>query len=75
MPISIQLNPETEQRLDFLVTQTGRSKADYLREIIENGLEDIEDYYLATDVLDRVRSGQEKIYSADEVRKELGLDD
>ncbi len=75
MPISIQLNRETEQRLDFLVTQTGRSKADYLREIIENGLEDIEDYYLATDVLKRVRSGQEKIYSAGEVRKELGLDD
>ncbi len=75
MPISIQLNRETEQRLDFLVTQTGRSKADYLREIIENGLEDIEDYYLATDVLKRVRNGQEKIYSAGEVRKELGLDD
>lgn len=75
MPISIQLSSETEQRLDFLVTHTGRSKADCLREIIENGLEDIEDYYLAMQVLERVRNGQEKIFSASDVRKELGLDD
>ena len=75
MPISIQLSLETEQRLDFLVTKTGRSKTDYLQEIIENGLEDVEDYYLATQVLERVKNGQEKVYSANDVRKELGLDD
>jgi RHH-type rel operon transcriptional repressor/antitoxin RelB len=75
MPISIQLSSETEQRLDYLVTQTGRSKADYLREIIENSLEDLEDSYLATQVLDRVNTGQERVYSARDVRKELGLDD
>jgi RHH-type rel operon transcriptional repressor/antitoxin RelB len=75
MPISIQLNAETERRLDFLVTQTGRSKADYLREMIENGLDDLEDCYLATEVLARVRGGTEKVHSAGDVRKELGLDD
>ena len=75
MSISIQLNPETEQRLDFLITQTGRSKADYLQEIIENGIEDFEDYYLAAEVLERVKNGQEKIFSNSEVRKSLGLDD
>jgi RHH-type rel operon transcriptional repressor/antitoxin RelB len=75
MSISIQLNPETEQRLDFLVTQTGRSKADYLQEIIENGIEDLEDYYLAAEVLERVKNGQEKVFSTSEVRKSLGLDD
>ena len=31
MATSIQLTPDTEQRLDFLVAQTGRSKAFYLR--------------------------------------------
>ena len=41
------------------------------REIIE----DREDYYLATQVLERVRSGQEKVYSSSDARKELGLDD
>lgn len=56
------------------MTQTGRSKADYLREIIENSLDDLEDSYLATQVLERVRSGQEKVYSGSNVRKELGLE-
>lgn len=74
MPTSIRLAPETEERLSFLASQTGRTKAYYLREIIEQGLEDIEDYYLAADVLERVRKGQEPIHSADEVRNELDLD-
>ena len=36
MPTSIRLAPETEQRLDHLASHTGRSKAYYLREIIES---------------------------------------
>ena len=75
MATSIRLTPETEQRLAFLAAQTGRTKAFYLREIIDRGLEDIEDYYLAADVLERVRKGQEQIHSAEDVRKELGLED
>lgn len=74
MPTSIRLPAETEERLDFLAAQTGRSKAHYLRELIENGLEDLEDYYLAAEVLVRIRKGQEKLHSAEEVRKDLGLD-
>ena len=75
MPTSIRLNQETEQRLDFLATHTGRTKAYYLREIIEQGIEDAEDYYLAAEVLERVRKGQEAVHSAADVRKDLGLDD
>lgn len=75
MATSIRLAPETEQRLDYLSSQTGRTKAFYLREIIERGIDDMEDYYLATDVLERVRKGQEKVCAAADVRKDLGLDD
>jgi RHH-type rel operon transcriptional repressor/antitoxin RelB len=67
------LSPESEQRLDFLASQTGRSKAFYLRELIESGLDDLEDYYLAADVLERVRSGRERLHSAQDVRADLGL--
>lgn len=74
MPTSIQLAPETEERLDSLASQTGRTKAYYLREIIERGLEDTEDYYLAACVLERVRNGQEHIHTVEEVRTELGLE-
>ena len=75
MPTSIRLAPETEQRLDRLVTRTGRSKAFYLREIIERGLEDIEDYYDAARVLERVRAGEERVQSLSEVERALGLAD
>ena len=74
MPTSIRLAPEIERRLSFLAAQTGRSKAFYLRELIENGLADLEDYYLAADVLERVRKGEERVHSAADVRAELGLD-
>ncbi len=75
MTTSIRLSPDAEQRLDFLVSETGRSRAFYLREIVERGLEDMEDYYLAADVLQRLRAGKEKVYTAAEVSRALALDD
>lgn len=74
MATSIRLSPETERRLDNLAERTGRTKAYYLRELIESGLEDLEDYYLASEVMERVRKGEE-VYTTEEVRRELGLDD
>ena len=75
MPTSIRLPPAIEKRLSSLATRTGRSKAFYLREIIERGLEDAEDTYLAAKVLDRVRSGKEKVFTLAEVEKSLGMAD
>ncbi|MDE3023084.1 MAG: CopG family transcriptional regulator [Pseudomonadota bacterium] len=74
MATSIRLAPEIEQRLDYLASHTGRTKAYYLRKIIEHGIDEMEDYYLAADVLERVRKGQEQVHSAADVRKDLGLD-
>ena len=74
MATSIRLAPETERRLAFLAEQTGRTKAFYLREIIEKGIEDMEDYYLAADVLERVRKGDERVFTDAEIRAKLGLD-
>lgn len=75
MATSIRLDPITEQRLGNLAAKTGRTKAFYLRELVTNGLEDLEDYYLAAATMERVRKGEEKVYSAAEVRKDLGLGD
>lgn len=75
MPTSIRLEPATEERLNQLASLTGRTKAFYVREIIDRGLDDLEDYYLAADVLERIRKNDERIHSAADVRKELGLDD
>jgi RHH-type rel operon transcriptional repressor/antitoxin RelB len=75
VPTSIRLAPEIENRLDRLAAKTGRTKAFYLREIIEGGVAEMEDYYLAAETLSRVRKGKERVHSAAAVRNDLGLDD
>jgi RHH-type rel operon transcriptional repressor/antitoxin RelB len=75
MATSIRLPEEIERRLDALAEKTGRTKAFYIREMILSHLDELEDYYLAADVVERVRKGQERTYSAHEVRQDLGLGD
>ena len=74
MAVSIRLAPNIEQRLNQLAAQTGRAKSYYLRELIEGGLDDLEDYYLADAAMDRIRKGQETLIGSDQLRQELGLD-
>ena len=74
MPISIRLPEDIDRRLDFLACQTGRTKAFYIREALSEKIDDLEDYYLAADVLERIRKGEESTYSSAEVKKDLGLD-
>ena len=59
MATSIRLAPEIERRLDALAVQTGRAKTYYVNEVIERGLDEVEDYYLAAGVktASRCRSG------------------
>lgn len=74
MPTSVRLDPAVEARLDQLAEATGRSKAYYLRELIEAGIDDLEDAYMGAAVLERVRAGKERTYSLNDVMEELGLD-
>ena len=73
VPTSVRLDPAVEARLDQLAEVTGRSKAYYLRELIEAGIDDLEDAYMSAAVLERVRSGKEQTYSLDTVMEELDL--
>jgi RHH-type rel operon transcriptional repressor/antitoxin RelB len=75
MATSIRLDPQIEQRLDRLAAKTGRTKAYYLRELVTSGLEDLEDFYLADATMERVRKGEEPVYSLDQVERDLGLAD
>ncbi len=74
MATSIRLDRATEQRLDQLAARTGRTKAYYLRELVTKGLDELEDYYLAAATVERVRKGEEAVYTAEQVREDLGVD-
>ncbi len=75
MPYSIRLKPGIEARLDALAARTGHSKAYHLRELVANGLDDLEAYYTAVEVSERIRRGEERTYTLDEVRRDRGWDD
>lgn len=74
MPTSIRLSENIEKRLDFLASQTGRTKAFYIREMIESALPDLEDLYLAEQVSLRIAKGEEATITLDELEKSLGLE-
>lgn len=75
MSISIRLPEDIESRLDALAKRTGRSKTYYMREAILEYLEDMEDLYLAEQALQRIRNGEERTLTLEEVEKRLGLAD
>jgi RHH-type rel operon transcriptional repressor/antitoxin RelB len=75
MPVSIRLPDDLYRRLEYLARQTGRTKTFYILKALFERIDDLEDYYLAADVLERIREGKENSYSSAEVRKDLGLDD
>lgn len=67
--LAIRLDKEIESRLEQLAKKTGRTKTFYAREAILEHLQDMEDYYLAVDALQRPG----KMYTSDEAKRELGL--
>lgn len=66
MTISVNLPPEVEARLLALASKSGQSTADQLRQIIDQGLEDLEDYYAAREVIGRIERGEERVLSSEE---------
>jgi RHH-type transcriptional regulator, rel operon repressor / antitoxin RelB len=73
--IGIRIPKSVGQRLEILAKRTGRSKTYYIREAIMEHLDDLEDIYLAEQVLERVRRGDEPVFGIDEVEGRLGLAD
>ena len=73
--LAIRLPEDIEERLDKLAKRTGRSKTFYAREAILQHLDDLEDLYLAEQVMQRIESGEERTSTLDDVEARLGLAD
>jgi RHH-type rel operon transcriptional repressor/antitoxin RelB len=73
--IAVRVPEEIEMRLDRLAKLTGRTKTYYVREAIEDHLDDLEEAYLAEKVLEKVRSGREKLIPFEDIMKQYGLED
>ena len=71
--LAIRLPEELERRLADLAKKTGRTKTFYARQAIAEYIEDLEDYYLAQQVMQDFRPADS--VPLDEVKRDLGLAD
>lgn len=69
--LSVRLPEELENRLEALAARTGRTKTYYARQAILEHIEDMEDIYLANEVLENPG----RIWTMEEVEVELDLAD
>ena len=74
-PLSIRLDDDLAARLERLARVTGRSKSFYVKQALENHIEDLEDFYLAQQVAKRVAEGHERLIPLEQVEREIGLAD
>ena len=72
-PPAVDLSDAARERLKVLADKVGRTEPEYIRWIIEQHLEDMEDISRAEQVLERIRGGEEEVVSAEEFWR--GLED
>lgn len=69
--LTLRLPRDIETRLSDLARETGQTKSYYAKEAIVKYLDWLEDTYLAEKTLEKVRSGQERVFSNEEAEKLL----
>ena len=67
----IRLPAEIDARLERLAEEAGKTKNDYAREAILEKIEEMEDLQLAGQVLERVRKGEDRVLSSEQMWREL----
>jgi RHH-type transcriptional regulator, rel operon repressor / antitoxin RelB len=69
--VAVRVDPQFEQRLRLLAEVTGRKQSFFLQQMIENGINAMEETWLPPDLLEQVRSGtlpalqQDRVATAD----------
>jgi len=62
--LAIRIPEELEKRINQLAKKTGRTKSFYVREALQDSIDDLEDRYLA---LSRLEKPSKKRWSLDEL--------
>jgi len=68
--LSLRLSDEVFRRLTRLAKKTRRTKSSFLKEMIEESLDDLEEGYIA---LERLNEKNARYLTTEELEKELGL--
>ena len=73
--ILLEVTPEFQERVNFWSTKKNKRPDIFLKNIIAEYLEDLEDYEDAARISAEIKAGRMKTYSLEEVREHLGLED
>lgn len=68
---AIRLPDETFDRLQELAKRTGRTATYYIREAIQEHLEDLEDIYFSENAIKQLKRGKDEILESKEFWRDL----
>ncbi len=72
--LAIQLPEDLEKRLENLSKLTGRTKIFYVRQAIEQHLDNLEDIYLAEQRLTDIHAGRTQTIALEDILKRYGME-
>jgi len=72
--LAIQLPEDLEKRLENLSKLTGRTKTFYVRQAIEQHLDNLEDIYLAEQRLTDIHAGRTQTIALEDILKRYGME-
>lgn len=73
--MSIRIDPDLKKQVALCAKMLGKSKNSCINRALREFVEDYQDLLEAKEIWKRVVDGKEKLYTEEEVRKELGLED
>jgi len=73
--LTIKVPDAVVAHVEPLAQAIGKTASEYIHDAFFELLEDMEDVQIANQSLKDIQTGKSRTYSAQELRKELGLDD
>ena len=73
--VLLDFTPELNERVNFWSSRENKSPEAFMKNIIAEYLEDLEDYAEAAIISEGIKTGDIKTHSWEEVRTRLGLED
>lgn len=72
--LALQLPADIEKRLDDLARKSGRSKSDYIQDVLVEHLDDLLDLQVAEERLSELQKGEAGTRSLGDVMKSHGME-
>lgn len=70
----LEFTPEVQERINFWSKRDNKTPDLFLKKIIAEYIEDLEDYEEAVRVSSEIKAGRMKVHSWEEVMERLGLE-